>query len=117
MELKHVQALEQLHLHLLNARLRKRKTLTIKPEDFVRYEQAIKAALPPFDFRAHGFASADTSGETIGTIPDVREFAIATKVENAARDVGTVSNVFASTQEVEVNWNSGRKTKEHCENH
>lgn len=64
MEHKHVKALEELHLTLLNGRLRKRKTITIKPEDAVKYEQAIKAALPPFDFKAHGFASADTSGET-----------------------------------------------------
>ena len=47
--LEHVQALERLHLILLNARLRKRKSVTIKPEEFEVFEKAIKAVLPsPF---------------------------------------------------------------------
>lgn len=50
MDYQTVKALEELHLTLLNARLRKRKTLGIKPEDFERYENAVKAAIPPFDF-------------------------------------------------------------------
>jgi hypothetical protein len=67
LEFKHVQALEELHLALINAILRKRKSVVIKPENFERYKDAIKATLPPFDFTAHGFASGDTNGKVKDT--------------------------------------------------
>lgn len=65
MEHKHVKSLEELHLLFLSARLRKRKSITVRPDDFERFEQALKAALPPVDFQAHGFASGDSSGKTL----------------------------------------------------
>ena len=64
LELEHVRSLEALHLLFLNARLRKRKSLSIHPDEFERFEKAIKAALPPFDFTSHGFTDNSTSGET-----------------------------------------------------
>ena len=64
LSLEHTRSLEALHLMFLNARLRKRKTLPIHPEEFQRFEDAIKAALPPFDFAAHGFKDGSKSGET-----------------------------------------------------
>lgn len=50
-----VRSLEALHLIILNAQLRARKQAIIKPEDYERFRDAIKAALPPFDYQAHGF--------------------------------------------------------------
>lgn len=60
MDLNHIRSLEALHRLFLDARLRKRKKLSIHPDEFQRFEEAIKAALPPFDFQAHG-----KSGETL----------------------------------------------------
>lgn len=64
-DFEHIKSLEQLHLLFFNARLRKRKSISIHPDEFERFEKAIKAVLPPVDFQAHGFASGDSSGKTI----------------------------------------------------
>ena len=49
MTLEHIRSLEALHLLFLNARLQKRKTVAIHPDEFQRFEEAIKAALPTID--------------------------------------------------------------------
>ena len=56
---QHMRRLEDLHLKFVIGRLRKRKQLVIKSEDFEPYEDALKVAMGPVDLTAHGFKGTD----------------------------------------------------------